>query len=75
MPITPPHNPPLPSRSEFPCFDDDLSGTAAAVLAGVLASLPKIGGKLADQTFLFSGGEEGAMVMSRRGEEAIGRGG
>ena len=44
-----------PLRSEFPCFDDDLSGTASAVLAGILASLPKLGGKLGDQTYMFVG--------------------
>jgi len=46
-------------RTEFPCFNDDMSGTAAAVLAGVLAALPKTGGRLGDHTFMFSG--EGAI--------------
>lgn len=42
-------------RTEFPCFDDDISGTSGAVLASVLAAIPKTGGRLADHTFLFSG--------------------
>ncbi|KAG2437633.1 hypothetical protein HYH02_011272 [Chlamydomonas schloesseri] len=47
-------------RTEFPCFNDDMSGTAAAVLAGVLAALPRTGGRLADHRIVFVG--EGAVV-------------
>nr|BAU61574.1 NADP-dependent malic enzyme [Gonium pectorale] len=47
-------------RTEFPCFNDDMSGTAAAVLAGVMAALPKTGGRLQDHRILFAG--EGAVV-------------
>ena len=43
-------------RTEFPCFNDDMSGTAAAVLAGVLAALPRTGGRLADHRIVFVGG-------------------
>ena len=50
-----PHLPPLPPYPQFPCFDDDMMGTAAGVLAGVLAALPKTGGKLDDHTFVLSG--------------------
>jgi len=49
-------------RTEFPCFNDDMSGVGASVLAGVMAALPKMGGRLGDQTFLFSG--EGGIVAS-----------
>ena len=42
-------------RTEFPCFSDEMLGTASAVLAGILASLLKTGGRLADHTFMFSG--------------------
>lgn len=33
-----------------------MSGVSASVLAGVLAALPKTGGRLGDHVFLFSGG-------------------
>jgi malate dehydrogenase (oxaloacetate-decarboxylating)(NADP+) len=42
-------------RTEFPCFSDSLSGQAAVVLAVVLAALPRMGGRLGDHTFVFSG--------------------
>lgn len=46
--------------TEFPCFNDDIQGMGAAVLAGVLAALPKTGKALGEHTFLFAG--EGAQV-------------
>lgn len=42
-------------RTEFPCFNDDIQGLGAAVLAGILGALPKAGGALSDQTFLLAG--------------------
>mmetsp|Transcript_19147 Transcript_19147/g.53619 ORF Transcript_19147/g.53619 Transcript_19147/m.53619 type:complete len:624 (+) Transcript_19147:96-1967(+) len=47
-------------RTEFPCYNDDMSGSAATVLAGILAALPKIGGRLGDHVYMFSG--ESAMA-------------
>eukprot|EP00967_Tisochrysis_lutea_P074213 scaffold99588_cov21-Tisochrysis_lutea.AAC.1 len=32
-----------------------MSGSAATVLAGILAALPKIGGRLGDHVYMFSG--------------------
>ncbi len=41
--------------NEFPIFSDDQAGTAAAVLACVLAAAPRTQKSLKDHVFLFSG--------------------
>jgi malate dehydrogenase (oxaloacetate-decarboxylating)(NADP+) len=42
-------------RDRICCFNDDIQGTGAAVLAGILSALHITGGKLREQTFLFLG--------------------
>ncbi len=58
-------------KERVPCFNDDIQGTGAVVLAGLLSACKKLGQKLSEQRIVVVGAGAGGVGVARAIQEGL----
>ena len=58
-------------KEKVPCFNDDIQGTGAVVLAGLLSACKKIGQKLSDQHIVVVGAGAGGVGVAKAIQDGL----
>ena len=58
-------------KEKIPCFNDDIQGTGAVVLAGLLSACKKIGQKLSDQRIVVVGAGAGGVGVAKAIQDGL----